>query len=104
MAESDLIDGPFDAVLIDHQKDRYAEAFEAVRPKVSVGGVAVADNVMWGPVDFDTLRDFLERGETPDAKLMRGVAEYLAAVRDDPGFETVALPVGKGLAVSYRVE
>ena len=97
-------DGPFDAVLIDHQKDRYAEAFEAVRPKVSVGGVVVADNVMWGPVDFDALRRFLEDGETPDADLTRGVAEYLTAVRDDPAFETVALPVGEGLAVSYRVE
>ena len=97
-------DGPFDAVLIDHQKERYAEAFEAVREKVRVGGVVVADNVMWGPVDFDALRAFLEGGGTPETGLTRGVAEYLAAVRDDPAFETVALPVGEGLAVSYRVE
>ena len=97
-------DGPFDVVLVDHQKERYVEAFEAVRPKVPVGGVVVADNVMWGPVDFDAIRRFLEGGKTPDAARSRGVAEYLAAVRDDPGFETVALPVGEGLAVSYRVE
>ena len=96
-------DGPFDAVLIDHQKKRYLDAFEAVREKVPVGGVVVADNVMWGPVDFDALRRFLEGGATPEDGHSRGVARYLAAVRDDPAFETVALPVGEGLAVSYRV-
>ena len=97
-------DGPFDVVLIDHQKTRYAEAFEAVREKVRPGGVVVADNVMWGPVDFDSLRRFLEGGELPDGERSRGVAEYLDAVRADPAFETLALPVGDGLAVSYRVE
>jgi len=30
-------DGPFDLVLIDNEKHRYAEAFEAVREKVPVG-------------------------------------------------------------------
>ena len=97
-------DGPFDAVLIDHQKTRYVEAFEAVREKVRPGGVVVADNVMWGPVDFDALRRFLEGGDLPADERSRGVARYLDAVRDDPAFETLALPVGEGLAVSYRAD
>jgi predicted O-methyltransferase YrrM len=33
-----------------------------------------------------------------------GIASYLDLVRNDPAFETVLLPVGKGLAVSVRVE
>jgi caffeoyl-CoA O-methyltransferase len=101
----DNYDGPFDLVLVDHQKHRYAEAFEKVREKVAVGGVVVADNVMKGPIDFDALLDFLEGGELGDVNDdTRGIADYLETVRGDDAFETVVLPVGNGIAVSTRVE
>lgn len=97
-------DGPFDFVLIDIQKDRYLEAFETIRDKVSTGGVIVADNAMTsGSVDFEQLLAHVE-GEVPDDmnESTAGIAEYLAAVRDDLAFETVVWPLGEGLAVSYR--
>jgi predicted O-methyltransferase YrrM len=100
----DEYDGPFDVVLVDHQKHRYAEAFEKVREKVAVGGAVVADNVMRGPVDFDEVLAALEEGTTPEDAETRGIAEYLATVRGDEAFETIVLPVGSGLAVSTRVE
>ncbi|WP_254767818.1 O-methyltransferase [Salinilacihabitans rarus] len=99
-------DGPFDVVLIDHQKHRYREAFEAVRPKVPVGGALVADNAMKaGIIEFEKLLAIAEGGD-PDAvnEHTRGIADYLDAVRTDPAFETVVLPLGEGIAVSYRVE
>ncbi len=105
-------EGPFDVVLIDHQKERYPEAFEAIRPKVPVGGAVVADNAMRaGPLEFETLLTVLESEEDrertdllSDANDMtRGVAEYLRTVRRDDDFETVVLPLGEGIAVSYRV-
>ncbi|APW99742.1 methyltransferase [Halobiforma lacisalsi AJ5] len=101
-------DGPFDAVLIDHQKGRYVDAFEAVRSKVPQGGVVVADNaVTAGIIEFDKLREIVEEDADPDAleanEHTRGIADYLARVREDPEFETVLLPLGEGIAVSYRV-
>lgn len=102
-------DGPFDVVLIDHQKDRYVEALDAVRPKVPIGGVVVADNAITAsPVDFDDLRALLDAdGESTDAleanPETRGVAAYLEEVTADPEFETILLPLGEGIAVSYRV-
>ncbi|PSP97693.1 methyltransferase [Halobacteriales archaeon QS_5_70_17] len=99
----DAYDGPFDVVLIDNEKERYAEAFEAVRGKVAPGGVVVADNaVTAGPMDFDALIELAagEDVETDDAT--RGVAEYLAAVRAAEEFETGLIPLGEGLAVSHR--
>jgi predicted O-methyltransferase YrrM len=97
--------GPFDVVLVDHQKTRYATAFEAVRDLVPRGGVLVADNVTGGPVDFAALTAHLADG-TPlpaaDAST-GGIADYLATVGADDAFETLALPVGQGLAVSTRV-
>ncbi|MFB6139850.1 MAG: O-methyltransferase [Halosimplex sp.] len=100
-------DGPFDAVLLDHENDRYVEGFEAVRGKVPVGGVVVADNVLhssadpgFGPADLDAvLRD--EKPETGGSE-HEWMAEYYRHVRDDPDFETTVLPVGEGLFASVR--
>ncbi|MDS0282962.1 O-methyltransferase [Haloarcula onubensis] len=100
----DEYEGPFDVVLVDNEKDRYTEAFDAVREKVPVGGVVAADNaVEAGPLDFDDIRALLA-GESVDASdASRGIADYLATVRSDPDFETGLLPLGEGVAVSVRV-
>ncbi|SEO79073.1 Predicted O-methyltransferase YrrM [Halogranum amylolyticum] len=101
----DGYDGPFDLVLVDNEKHRYVEAFEAVREKVPVGGVVVADNVMAGPVDFESLLAHVDGdglGDADDATC--GIADYLDTVRDDEAFETVTLPLGEGIAVSTRVQ
>ena len=94
----------FDVVLIDNEKDRYTEAFAAVRETVPVGGVVVADNAIEaGPLDFDAVRALLD-GESVDTNdASRGIADYLRTVRDDPDFETGLLPLGEGVAVSVRV-
>ena len=100
----DDYDGPFDLVLIDNEKHRYAEAFEAVRDKVAPGGIVAADNAIEaGPLDFEDVHA-LVRGEDVEANEMsRGMADYLETVRDDPAFETSLLPLGEGMAVSIRL-
>ena len=101
-------DGPFDVVLVDNEKRRYTEAFEAVREKVPVGGVVAADNAIEaGVLDFSDIRALLagepvESVEASDAS--RGIAGYLDHVRTDPNFETGLLPLGEGVAASVRVE
>ncbi|NHN61453.1 MULTISPECIES: O-methyltransferase [Halorussus] len=99
-------DGPFDVVLIDCQKRAYPDAFDAVSEKVAPGGVVIADNAMVsGAQDFDAILSILEGNESGDAdEETRGIADYLLAVRDDPAFETVAIPLGEGIAVSHRTE
>ncbi|MFB6142497.1 MAG: O-methyltransferase [Halorientalis sp.] len=103
--------GPFDVVLLDNEKHRYREAFEAVRPKVAEGGVVVADNAMAGAgVDFTAVEELLARDKVSDdgeddvavGESTRGVAAYLRRVRSDPDFETALLPLGEGVAVSCR--
>jgi predicted O-methyltransferase YrrM len=99
-------DGPFDVVLIDNEKHRYIDAFEAVRGKVAPGGVVLADNAMRVEpvVDFEDLREIVAGGDpTGASEGTRGIAAYLEAVRADPEFETVVLPLGSGVAASYRV-
>jgi caffeoyl-CoA O-methyltransferase len=42
------LDGPFDLVFIDADKERYVDYYEAVLPKLAGDGLIVADNVLWG--------------------------------------------------------
>ena len=98
-------DGPFDVVLIDNEKTRYREAFETVREKVAPGGVVLADNaVAGGTIDSEDVQALLE-GEAVDTdEMSAGIADYLEAVRAAPDFQTTLLPVGEGVAVSFRTE
>jgi predicted O-methyltransferase YrrM len=106
-------EGPFDIALLDNEKARYVEAFEAIRAEIPVGGLVVADNAVEGPHEFGTLRRLIagdgggdEDGDGPDdpTDAARGIAAYLEHVRSAEGFETTLLPVGEGLAVTRRTE
>ncbi|WP_338728434.1 O-methyltransferase [Haladaptatus sp. DJG-WS-42] len=100
----DAYDGPFDVVLIDNEKERYKDAFDAVRDKVAPGGVVIADNAMTSGVqDFETLLAWAEGDDPAMDAGTQGIADYLGMVRTDPAFETAVMPVGEGIAVSYRV-
>jgi caffeoyl-CoA O-methyltransferase len=92
-------DGPFDVVFLDHDKERYAEAFDQVVEDLAPGGVVVADNIMQGPVNTGDVTDAL-RGGDPVDDATAGIAAYVERVRDDPDFETAVVPLGEGLAVS----
>jgi predicted O-methyltransferase YrrM len=99
----DEYDGPFDIVLLDHEKARYADAFRKVRSKVARDGVVVADNVTRGPADTEMLARHAEGAALDGADpATRGIATYLDEVQADPEYETLLLPVGNGLAVSVR--
>ena len=109
LATVERYDGPFDVVLVDHDKSRYEAAFERVRGKLRPGGVVVADNVLRGPADPAVLLAAAEADAVPGPEegvdadgATAGLARYLRRVRSDAAFETVLLPVGSGLAVSVR--
>lgn len=97
----DRHDGPFDLVLVDHEKRRYVEGFERVRDKVAPGGAVVADNMMRGPVPFEDVLAGLEGGPTPD-ETTAGLVTYLERLRDDPEFHAVVLPLGSGISLGVR--
>jgi predicted O-methyltransferase YrrM len=97
-------DGPFDVVLLDHDKTAYGQAYREARDRIEPGGLLIADNAMVSTsIDFDDLRATVE-GDT-DRSLNESTAEiasYLTTVRDDAQFETVLLPIGEGVAVSRK--
>lgn len=91
----------FDIILMDHQKELYAESFEIVRDKIANGGVIIADNMMRGPVKFEELLEYFERDDvsTLDADV-RSVGDYLDMVTSSEEFFTTLLPIGNGVAIT----
>lgn len=96
--------GPFDVVLIDNEKERYVEAFEAVREKVPVGGVVLADNMTAGPFGFDEIYRLVMEGADSENEMAHGVADYIDHVTNEADWETTLLPLGEGVALSRRAE
>jgi len=97
-------DGPFDVVLIDNEKHRYREAFDSVREQVAPGGVVLVDNaVAGGTIQHEDVQALLDGEGVETDEMSAGIADYLETVRADPAFETTLLPVGDGVAVSYRI-
>ncbi|WP_302080316.1 O-methyltransferase [Salinibaculum rarum] len=101
----DRYEGPFDVVLLDNEKDRYVEAFDAVRGKLREGSLVLADNaVTAGSIDADDVQGLLAGDSRPAATAASsGIAEYLSQVRAAEAFETSLLPLGEGVAVSVRL-
>ncbi|MCG1002720.1 MULTISPECIES: O-methyltransferase [Halobacterium] len=94
-------DGPFDVVLLDHDKPQYVDAFEDAREKLADGGCVVADNVMAGPVEPENVTAALDGAEPVDGHTA-AIAAYVEHVRDDPDFETAFVPLGEGISVSVK--
>ena len=83
------LEGPFDLVFIDADKENYLNYYEAVLPKLRTGGFVIADNVLWYGKVFNP--DALEDKET------RGIAEFNEYIRNDQRIEHLLLPIRDGL-------
>lgn len=97
-------DVPFDVVFVDHEKARYPDASEAARDEVAPGGLLVADKAMVSTTfQFGRLLAALEGRDGEEMnRSTAGLAEYRSAVINDPDFESVVLPMEKGVAVSRK--
>lgn len=78
------LDGPFDFVFSDADKDWYPNYFTAVFPKLTPGGCYATHNIS-------------ERGRGA-----AGSREYLALLRRTPGAETSVDERGGGMAITFK--
>lgn len=85
------LEGPFDLVFIDADKENYVNYYEAVLPKVRSGGFIIADNVLWYGKVLNP--DALDDKET------RGIAMFNEHILHDERIEHLLLPIRDGLMV-----
>lgn len=88
------INGDFDLVFIDADKDNYSNYFDLVIDRVPTGGFIIADNVLWsGKVLMN---------ESKMDKDTRAIHEFNKKVFNDERVESILLPVRDGLMVLRR--
>jgi caffeoyl-CoA O-methyltransferase len=83
---------PFDLVFIDADKQNYPAYLEAVLPRMTKGGIIIADNVLWSGKVLQSPAAMDEQ----TAALRR----YSAMVRDDARLDRVMVPLRDGLLVA----
>jgi caffeoyl-CoA O-methyltransferase len=86
------VEGPFDFVFIDADKDGYVDYYEATLPMLTDGGLLAADNVLWsGRVVDDDLADS-----------GRAIQRFNEHIRRDERVESVMLTVRDGITLIRR--
>ena len=86
----------FDLVFIDADKREYSEYYRLVFDKVRVGGLIIADDVLWdGKVTAP--------GVKPDAQT-KGILDFNDMIQADPRVENLLLPIRHGLMVIRKSE
>jgi caffeoyl-CoA O-methyltransferase len=84
------LEGEFDLVFIDADKENYVNYYEAVLPRLSDGGVIAADNTLWS----GRVIDESERDEST-----RAIRAFNDHVRDDGRVIAVMLSVRDGVTL-----
>ncbi len=86
------LDGPFDLVFIDADKENYIAYFHLILPKMKPGGIILSDNVLWSGKVVEPFQ--------PNDKSTQVLLEYNQLLASHPKLETVLLPIRDGLTVS----
>jgi predicted O-methyltransferase YrrM len=86
-----LLDETFDLVFIDADKPNYLNYFELVFPKLRVGGIVLADNVLWSGKVLDP--------ETHTDENTRALDEFNKKIHGDERVSNILFAVRDGLMV-----
>lgn len=98
-AEETLKDlkGTFDMIFIDAAKGHYKMFFDMLIGKLNHGGIVISDNILYkGMIASD---DYVVRRKKTIVKRMRTYLDYIC---DLEGISTSLIPIGDGLAISYK--
>jgi predicted O-methyltransferase YrrM len=87
------LDGPFDLVFIDADKENYVNYYEATLPLLEETGLMVVDNTLWS----GRVADSGDEEETT-----RAIRALNDRVREDPRVENVLLTVRDGMNLVWR--
>ena len=90
----------FDVIFIDAAKSAYQRFFEKYEPFLAEDGLMISDNLLFHGHIFTDKND-LGRNLRDLTRKIKTYSNWLAA---HPNYETIFLPLGDGIAFSYRKE
>lgn len=87
------LDEQWDIILIDLNKEQYPKALEVAKAKLKLGGLLVADNLLW----FGRVLE--KKGDLAT----ESIKKFNQTLFNDCSFITTLLPVRDGIGVAYRI-
>ena len=90
------LEGTFDLVFIDADKENYGHYFDLVIDRMPSGGLVIADNVLWSGKVADE-KEVLKDEETA------ALHAFNQKVMADPRVENVLFPVRDGLMLARKI-
>ena len=97
VTEMGKLDGDFDVVFCDIDKDGYPDAWRAASDRLRVGGLYVCDNVLWYG------RVAVEDPEDARPHYTEAVVEHNRLVADDERYVSTIVPTRDGVLVATRI-
>jgi caffeoyl-CoA O-methyltransferase len=91
------LDGEFDVVYDDIDKDGYPDAWRAARDRVRVGGLYVCDNVLWSGLVTG------EESDDPRPHYTEAVLEHNRLIAEDERYVSTIVPTRDGVMVAHRM-
>ena len=85
------LDETFDLVFIDADKPNYANYYDLIFPKLRVGGIVIADNVLWSGQVLDT--------ETNNDESTIALHKFNEKIQADERISNILLAVRDGLMI-----
>ena len=90
----DTLEGEFDIIFNDVEKEDYPEAFRRSVPKLRKGGVLITDNTLWyGKVANNEEQDYQTEG----------VREYNRLAFSDKRVISMIIPLRDGITISLKI-
>jgi caffeoyl-CoA O-methyltransferase len=87
------LDGEFDVVYDDIDKEGYPDAWRAASEHIRVGGLYVCDNVLWSGRVLD---------DDPDERA-KAILEHNQLIADDERYVSTIVPTRDGVMVAVRI-
>ncbi len=90
----ETLEGPFDLVFIDADKENYLEYFKLVFPKVVSGGYILADNTLW----YGTVL----KPNAENDRETAGIVRFNNFIQQFEGVENILLPLRDGITIARK--
>lgn len=95
----DVVEGLFDMVFIDAAKGQYMIYYEKCLPKLKVGGLLIADNILQDGLVAKS-RFAIPRRQRTIHNRMR---TFIKTVSDNKNLQTTVLPIADGATISLKL-
>ncbi len=87
------VDGPFDLIFCDIEKQDYPAALPVINSKLRPAGVLITDNIIWHGRIFD---------KNDRSVQTNGVREFTRMLSQDPNWIVSVMPIRDGVMVAYK--